>query len=392
MAQEKKEIMYGLQLCRSGVQVTWYAAGEKEPVTAGMEEGDENCLIPLPEGVWDAITRKEAEDGPLVSFLRDCLRRAEPFQAPEQARVMMTVPELTGPAGERLPRAMEKLGVPRKNIYVQDYRSSFFYYAVNQKRELWSGDVALLEYSEEESLITGSVLHIDRSTTPALVTVKTAATQVMDQSVRGNRNDREWDSERDRLFYELLGKVFERRNVTTSYLIGDYFDRSWAPRSFQYLCFHRHAFQGRNLFTRGACYAAMERAGQLSLPGLLFLGADIIRENMGIMMRIRGRETYYPVVSAGVNWYEAHHSCEFIPDGETRISFITKPMTGGDEVSHVLRLTGFPDRPNRATRLRLTVYFTSADCCVTEVEDLGFGGFYKPSGKTWKREIRFRRE
>ena len=287
---------------------------------------------------------------------------------------------------------MEKLGVPRKNIYVQDYRSSFFYYAVNQKRELWSGDVALLEYSEEESLITGSVLHIDRSTTPALVTVKTAATQVMDQSVRGNRNDREWDSERDRLFYELLGKVFERRNVTTSYLIGDYFDRSWAPRSFQYLCFHRHAFQGRNLFTRGACYAAMERAGQLSLPGLLFLGADIIRENMGIMMRIRGRETYYPVVSAGVNWYEAHHSCEFIPDGETRISFITKPMTGGDEVSHVLRLTGFPDRPNRATRLRLTVYFTSADCCVTEVEDLGFGGFYKPSGKTWKREIRFRRE
>lgn len=392
MAQEKKEIMYGLQLCRSGAQVTWYAAGEKEPVTAGMEEGDENCLIPLPEGVWDAITREEAEDGPLVSFLRDCLRRAEPFQAPEQARVMMTVPELTGPAGERLPRAMEKLGVPRKNIYVQDYRSSFFYYAVNQKRELWSGDVALLEYSEEESLITGSVLHIDRSTTPALVTVKIAATQVMDQSVRGNRNDREWDSERDRLFYELLGKVFERRNVTTSYLIGDYFDRSWAPRSFQYLCFHRHAFQGRNLFTRGACYAAMERAGQLSLPGLLFLGADIIRENMGIMMRIRGRETYYPVVSAGVNWYEAHHSCEFIPDGETRISFITKPMTGGDEVSHVLRLTGFPDRPNRATRLRLTVYFTSADCCVTEVEDLGFGGFYKPSGKTWKREIRFRRE
>ena len=392
MAQEKKEIMYGLQLCSSGAQVTWYAAGEKEPVTAGMEEGDENCLIPLPEGVWDAITREEAEDGPLVSFLRDCLRRAEPFQAPEQARVMMTVPELTGPAGERLPRAMEKLGVPRKNIYVQDYRSSFFYYAVNQKRELWSGDVALLEYSEEESLITGSVLHIDRSTTPALVTVKTAATQVMDQSVRGNRNDREWDSERDRLFYELLGKVFERRNVTTSYLIGDYFDRSWAPRSFQYLCFHRHAFQGRNLFTRGACYAAMERAGQLSLPGLLFLGADIIRENMGIMMRIRGRETYYPVVSAGVNWYEAHHSCEFIPDGETRISFITKPMTGGDEVSHVLRLTGFPDRPNRATRLRLTVYFTSADCCVTEVEDLGFGGFYKPSGKTWKREIRFRRE
>ena len=390
MIQEKKEIMAGLHLGKSGAQLTWYTAQEKEPVTVTSENGDEHDKIPVPPEAWAALEDRDADDAPLVSFLRYCLRLVPGYQSPEQMRVMMTVRELTPLAGERLPRSMEKLGLERKNIYVQDYRSSFFYYAVNQKRELWSGDVALFEYDDAQDRIVGSILHVDRSTTPALVTVTQEQDQKLDRSVRGSRNDQEWDSERDRLFFEFLKKVFDRRNVTTCYLMGNYFDRSWAPRSFQYLCFHRHAFQGNNLYTRGACYAAMERAGALPLPGLLFLGADIVRENMGMMMRIRGKETYYPVVSAGINWYEAHHTCEFIPDGERSVSLITRPMTGGLEVTHVLRLTGFPDRPNRATRLRLTVYFTSPDCCVTEVEDLGFGGFYKPSGKKWKREIHVR--
>jgi len=221
------------------------------------------------------------------------------------------------------------------------------------------------------------------------VTVEKVAEQALDAQVRDGRSEEEWDRERDRLFFELLKKVFERRNVTTSYLMGDYFDKAWAERSFQYLCYHRHAFQGKNLYTKGACYGAMERMGVISNPDMLFMGADIVHENLGMYLRVRGKEIYYPIVTAGVNWYEAHHICEFIPDGEDRITVITKPMKGGQEVRHVLRLKDFPDRPNRATRLRMTVYFVSAKRCVLEVEDLGFGGFYRPSGKKWKREIAF---
>ena len=65
------------------------------------------------------------------------------------------------------------IGVTRKNIYLQDYLSSFFYYIVNQKKELWNGDVALLEYEAPEMI--GYVLHIDHTKTPALVTVEKAA-------------------------------------------------------------------------------------------------------------------------------------------------------------------------------------------------------------------------
>ena len=127
-------------------------------------------------------------------------------------------------------------------------------------------------------------------------------------------------------------------------------------------------------------------------PDILFLGTHMVRENLGMNMRINGKEVYYPIISAGVNWYEAHHECVFIPDNEDRITLISKPMTGGEEVERILRLDHFPDRPNRATRLRMTVYFASAGCCVLEVEDLGFGGFFASEGLRWKREIHFREE
>lgn len=385
MIEEKRDLILGLQLCESYVQLTYYNNTMKEPATLSADGEKESYLFPVKPEEWAAATEKEKPNRELKELFARCLDRVKTLGKMEDIRIMVTVPELVSPLDERIPSTLEEMGIERKYIFLQDYKSSFYYYTVNQKRELWSADVALLEY--EEDTMNGYVLHVDKSTKPALVTVEKAASQKMDESVRDGRPEEEWNRERDRLFFELLKKVFERRNVTTSYLMGDYFDKSWAVRSFQYLCYHRHAFQGKNLYTKGACYGAMERMGVITLPDLLFLGEDIIHENLGMNMRIRGKEMYYPIITAGVNWYEAHHVCEFIPDNETSITIITKPMTGGQEINHILRLTDFPRRPNRATRLRMTVYFVSAHRCKVEVEDLGFGGFFRPSGKKWKREI-----
>ena len=387
MIQERKELILGLQFEETYSQLTCYTGSMKEPMTVSAGENGDSYLLPVTENEWKAAIDVSHPLEELTEFFRRCLKLLPETGAFSDIRIMVTVPKLKAPLAERIPGALEQLGISRKYIFLQDYKSSFYYYTVNQKRELWNGDVALLEYQQQT--MTAYVLHVDRSTKPALVTVEQAASQRMDDTVRDGREEAAWDKERDRLFFELLKKAFERRNVVTSYLLGDYFDRSWAERSFQYLCYHRHAFQGKNLYTKGACYAAMERVGLVNVPDLLFMGADIIHENMGMNMRIRGKEVYYPLITAGVNWYEAHHVCEFIPDGEDTIAIITKPMTGGQEVQHLLRLKGMPDRPNRATRLKMTVYFVSASRCVVEVEDMGFGGFYRPSGKHWQREINF---
>ncbi|MDD3797211.1 MAG: DUF5716 family protein [Lachnospiraceae bacterium] len=397
MIQEKSNLVLGISIAEGHAQITYFNSAMKEPATVSISETEENFMIPMPEGLWEAVLKRQAAvkteekfmptEEALAVFFQKCFDLMAGQGEIKKAGIMVTVRSLTKNWSELIPNALIRLGIERKNIFLQDFKSSFYYYTINQKKELWNGDVALLEYVDETMM--GFVLHVDKSTRPALVTVEKAGEQLVSERIRDGREAKAWDKERDRLLFELLKKVFERRNVTTSYLVGDYFDRAWAERSFQYLCMHRHAFQGKNLFTKGACYAAMERTGMLTPQDLLFMGSDIIQENMGMYLRIRGKLMYYPIVTAGVNWYEAHHVCELIPDKDTRITLITKPMTGGQEVCHILRLRKFPDRPPRASRLKLTVYFTSASRCCVEVEDMGFGGFYRASGKKWKREIRF---
>ncbi len=389
-AVQQQDIIVGLQLGETHAMLTTYTSGLKEPqslqLRSSTEENPEDpYAFPVPEEVWKAAKGLGEPIEKLCAFLDQLIAKVCTASQRVNLCICVTVPRLDRLLGERLPQAFELLGIPRRRIWLQDYLSSFYYYAVNQRRDLWNTDVALLEYQHETML--GYVLHIDRSKVPALVTVKLAAKQSVGDRERAGRSDKDWDRERDRLFFELLKKVFEGRSVQTVYLLGTYYDRSWAERSFQYLCGGRHAFQGMNLYTKGACYAAMERTGVLRMGDMLFVGDDIVKSNIGMAMRSRGKDIYYPLVTAGINWYEAHHECEFISDGETAVTLLSKPMTGEEEVQHMLPLDHFPDRPARATRLKMILYFTDAHTCVIEVEDQGFGDLFRSTRRTWKRKI-----
>lgn len=420
MIQATNELILGIELNRQYAQITYYHQSVKEPVTLGASEEQEQALLPMglwqdENGVWqlwDSAAQTDIQGGIsglydriaegkpvscrgkmyepyelLAVYFQLCILKLKLLTRETRIFVMVTVRELSDQWSSVIVDALRKNGLDRKQIFLQDYLSSFYYYVVNQKKELWMQDVALLTY--EESAIVGYVLHIDRSTRPAIARVDRIARQPMDDGVRAGRAEQEWKKEKDRLFFELLKKVFERRTISAGYLMGDYFNKSWAERSIQFLCYKRHAFQGKNLYSRGACLAAMERVGLIADRGIIFGGQDMIERNLGMEMCIRGKETYYPLVSAGINWYEAHHVCEFILNGEREIRVVSQPMTPGESIVHMMRLPGLPHRPDRSTRVRLTVYFSSASRCHMEVEDLGFGGLYRSSGQVWKRTLFF---
>lgn len=422
MVQTTNELIVGIELNEQYSQITYYHQSVREPMTLGGAGGEDQLPMALrldADGIWhfwngepqqeeettdsarigrlyERLERQEVTEAGGISYnavdllavyFRLCMDSLKLLTQNTKLQVMVTVKRLTDGFGELIAQALELCQVDRRYIYVQDYLSSFYYYAVNQKKELWSQDVALIDY--EDGAIVGYVLHIDRSTKPAIARVDCVAKQPMDETVRMGREGQEWNREKDRLFFELLKKVFERRSVTVSYLMGDYFRKSWAERSIQYLCFKRHAFQGKNLYSKGACYAAMERAGLIGGRDILFCGKNMIERNLGMEMNIRGKESYYPLITAGVNWYEAYHVCEFILHGEREIRVISHPMTPGESTLHMMRLPGLPPRADRSTRLRMTVYFSSPVKCHIELEDLGLGGLVRASGLKWKRTITF---
>ncbi len=383
MAQNKREIVLGLQLGQTHIQLTRWDNSLKEPVSVEEGERGEDRLR-TPQEVWGCF-EKGRSTKKLSEYLREYFVRSLGNVDFSQVKIMVTLRHLEDCFWEKVPEALEQLGIERKNIYLQDYRASFFYYTVNSRKDLWKGDVALLEYRDEE--MAGYLLHIDRSKTPSPAQVTDVIRQKVDAKARDGRSDVDWDKERDRLLFELLKKLFERRNVTTVYIVSNYYNKSWAQKSFQFMCQNRHAFQGHNLFSRGACFSAMERSGAIVPSGIVYIGRDVIRVNMGMNLRVNGKESLYPLISAGTNWYDAHFEGDLIPSGENCLTVISTPMAQGEQTAHVLRLKGMPKRPDRASRLHLTVFFTSPGTCEVEVEDLGFGGFAKPSGKTWTRKI-----
>ncbi|MBO7711476.1 MAG: hypothetical protein J6S83_13485 [Lachnospiraceae bacterium] len=387
MASKLTKIVVGLSLQADQAQVTYFYPSLKEPETlmVDKEDGTKTHVISISRAVWNSAAGLGEGISTLNDFFRDILIRVAGEGHFDCVHIMVTVPYLERLISTRIPQSLTMLGIPRKNIFLQDHQSSFYWYAVNQRKELYNGDVALIEMTDDR--YQRYVMHIDRSKSPALVGIEKRNTLQIRESDRGGRDDEAWEKEKDRLFFEFLKKVFERKNVVTCYLMGDSFDPKRASRSFSFLTSGRHAFMGDNLYTKGACFAAMERCGLLPGKDMLFMGRDIISDNISMYLRVKGKEVYYPLISAGINWYEAHYECDIIPDGENSITLHTKPMTGGEETAHIMLLENFPDRPQRASRIRMTIYFTDARTCCVEAEDLGFGGFFRPSGMKWSRRI-----
>ncbi len=384
--EDEKRTLIGIQMSAEGAQITWYTPALAEPQTLSLPGEGEDGLMSVPSEAWKGAMRGGRFGTQALSrFLQRMIETVPGEISVKELCIAITVPSLSQSLGDHLIAALESLGAERRNLFLQDWRTSFYYYVISMRRELWSGDVAFLRVKNQQ--MVGSILHIDRTVKPGIVSIDEIASADVSERARGDMNDEDWDRERDRRLYELLGKLFERRNVTTSYLYGTYFDRSWAQRSFQYLTFRRHAFQGQNLFSKGACYCVMARLGYTKMPDLLFMGVDQISEEIGIRIRVRGKEQYQVLIPAGLNWYEAHCQIDMIPDAVKSVTIFTKPSEDGETVGHVLRLDHFPERENRASRLRMTIYFTSQNRCEVEVEDLGFGGFYPPTGKVWKRQV-----
>ena len=57
--------------------------------------------------------------------------------------------------------------------------------------------------------------------------------------------------------FGILKDCFRGHIVSSVYLTGDGFDGDWMKQSVAFLCQGRRAFVGKNLYSKGACYAAL---------------------------------------------------------------------------------------------------------------------------------------
>ena len=282
-------------------------------------------------------------------------------------KLVLTVERLSKENMDMFWRILPKLNLNYEKFMVVDHKESFYYFALSQKEELWLHDVYLFEY--EKGAIHSYGLKRDLRTTPQVISIsESPKTTVL--------------GDRDLEFQRILQQNFENKIVSTAYLVGDGFDGEWMKNSLTFLCRGRRAFMGKNLFSKGACYAAWSRDNEDQWP-FIYMGENEMKFNLSLKVKNHGELQFYNLISAGRNWFEAKGECELILSDTSEIDFWKQLPNSREAIIETLELTDMPCRPDRTTRLRIIAKPVADDKVNIEIKDMGFGELFRATDKSW---------
>ena len=296
--------------------------------------------------------------------------------------VIVTLPELGDIQVENFQKAFESLGFPNDKYMLQDYAESFYYYVLSQKKEIWNRSVAWYAFTPEKVIFRK--LTLNGGTRPVLVRLEEPKVTTL-PSLTADEEEREKAVEaRDEAYRDFIKETLGTGLFSSIQITGYGFDPKWAKKSIGSLCMQRRkVYYGNNLFAKGACAAGKERMEDKILKGYRYMSPALVLKDIGMDMRVMGAPAYYPLIEAGKNWYECKASCELILDDTAELVFVVGTFGEKQKKKVIMGLPGLPERPNKTTRLSLSLAYVSQKRCRVQVKDLGFGEMFPSSGKVW---------
>lgn len=302
--------------------------------------------------------------------------------------MMFTCDVLDGKMIEILGIVSAGLGLKTKKIHFQSYEESFYYYMLFQPKELWNHQVLLCDFKEEQ--LKTYRMEYNKRTTPMVTFIQKQEYKTPDYGILPEEEylRKKAMEERDQWFLDLLYPICKERILSSVYLIGDGFKENWMQESLKYLCKNRRVFQGNNLYSKGACYGIKERV-QPSEHGksYVFLGQDKLKANVGMQVLRRGVSSYFALLDAGQNWFDAKKSCEFILEEDNSFELLITPLNGKEAKLVEILLDELPKRPARTTRIGLEICLKSENRVEVCMKDEGFGELFPATGQTWREEF-----
>ncbi len=412
MQDNSKGVYFGIELRDTYTCVSYYQINMESPETISTVMGSENFQIPTyiakrrgvgqwyfgneaktqvklgaAIGVDDLLGKAFADEEVLIEnerlnardllliFVKKLLSMPGYFYANSHLnKLVIAVERLNVDIVKTFSYVASELGVARESLMVIDFKEAFYYYALNQRPEYFLHDVVMFDYTE------GKLMHYYLSrnlrTTPQIVYLQDAVHNSL-----GAQPDLEFD--------ELIDRVFAGKIISAVYLLGDGFDGDWLKVSLKKLCHNRKVFAGKDMYSRGACYAGAVKDGAKDWP-FIYIGDNELKMNLSIKVIDNRVMDYLTLLDAGQSWYEAYGECEVILDGNGEIEVWIQKPENRDAKVEILELTDLPERDNRTTRLRISAKPVSDIEAVVTISDLGFGEIVPSSGKVWEHHIALR--
>ena len=322
----------------------------------------------------------------LALFVKRALGVLTSVASPDKIYAMIiTCEKLDSRLVSVLDQVVESLQLKTERIYYQSHAESFYHYMLKQPEELWKAQVLLLEYRGTK--VQTYCMGLNRRTTPIVTYVENWEYNMppYDPMPEDEEMRREKMERLDQEFTDIATQVCKRTPVTSVYLIGEHYSNEWMKESLRNLCMGRRVFQGNNLYSKGACYAVQERFQPSEIgKAHVFLGEEKLKSNIGMHILQQGHEIYYPILDAGINWYEAEHTVEFYMRGGNELELDILSLTGRENRKVPIVLE---DMLPGMSRMRARLYLTGEKELVAEITDLGFGSFRAATEQVWRKEI-----
>lgn len=446
--KKNEYFMVGYDLGEKYSQISYCSSKRPEPETLPVVEGTELYNIPTvlckrrETNQWfygkEAIVKAERGEGYLVDHLVSRACSGEQIEIEDRiydAGALLTIfvkrsfglffhlaswntIETLVITAEKLSEEMIKvlnqiivgLELKTKKVFFQTYEESYYSYMLGQAEELRQGQAILFDYhilpnyqdkvrKNEVSLIKIFHLDFNRHTIPfvGVVTVKTK--EDFPEKIETKQGELENREELDEAFDQIVLEELDGVVAAAIYLIGDGFEGDWMKKSLLHLCkAGRRAFQGNNLYSKGAVYGAYEKNYPSEITQkYVFLGESKLKSNIGIQVEKQGEASYLALLDAGENWYDARAEYELYLVEKNLIAIQITPLVpiellydrveNGRVREEKIILDDMPERPKGTTRIRLRVSMTDVTHVMLEIEDLGFGEIFPATHQTWNKRI-----
>lgn len=377
-------------ICRKKSTDEW-CVGEEAYKSTLMGEGvivDKLLSLAMKDGTSTIMGTKYEGAFLLEQFLQRAvdLVRAEYPETPIECLVI-SLKKLDRKLMDILTGCSTALKLPKERLHLASQTECFVFYVLNQRRDVWGGQVGMFSLSEED--LRYYELKIIRGSKKLTVW---AEGEELEEGFNLSVLDTPSGARMADQILCACGERFLSKKVFSSiFLTGKGFTKTdWAPDFIKQICGgRRHVFTESSLFAFGAAYKGEEYGRESSPCPVTCICEGKLRSSVTMEVMKRDVKTQITLAAAGESWYEAKSVLEVIPDGQEDLQFIiTSEQDPRQKRLIKIPLEGFPKRPNKTTRIRIAVGFSGENTMVLKIVDRGFGELFPMSGIEIRQEVR----
>ena len=387
LTEEESSCLIPTAICKKKTEDVWFV-GEEAYRRALLNEGvmvDKLVRMAGKEGTATIEGVKYTAEDMLSRFVSMLLEMAaRTFDNQQVDCLAFSLQQITPQMPDLLVRVAERCHLPRESVRVFCHSECFVYYVLSQPREIWANTVSMFDLMDDG--LNYYEMHMIRGRRPPVV--EAVHEKLEDGFSLGLLDNASGEHMADTILTACAQRMLEKKVVSSVYLTGKGFvDTSWAPEFLQKVCYKRKVFAGQHVFASGAAYLAGDAERKETAYPYVCLGEGRVPVSVSLQVLYEGRNEKLMLVEAGTNWVDARSSVELIPDG-TNILELNLAWAGTPQTRKVrIDFSGFPQRPNKTTRMEVIISFTAENQMTVRLIDRGFGELFPASGKIIREDI-----